>query len=651
MKQLGDLENESLNSDLDFDLRTIEKEEISIALINNGTGIPGVLVKLWNANPSDGGEVILKGITDLNGEFRTTYNLPVAFDQFIVETGYMGLPDMIQVSREQLISEGIQIRSDRSEFEFNEIDDGNYPALENPFNGRTNTVFTPLGSYGSDGVPDYLIGQDALSNELLSFINASLPESQPVPTYHPRYIDQSAQTNIEVVDEADVWMTFVHEGAGYRNILGFYTYDTDNPPSTTDEISEIKVAFPNVSFSGSGGGLETGDKIYLGRFQAGTTIGFCLFANGWNGSITGGYHQVYSDSHLNPESTPDKQHHTVLLWDSENELFLVGFEDLRRDSGSDEDFNDAIFYITANPITSLSTENVNPVDQPQDADGDGVNDVYDEYPDDPDLAYNYLYPGENSYGTFAFEDQWPRTGDYDFNDLVVDYQYNQLANATNRLTRLNAKFVIKAVGAGYQNGFGIQLDCNPEKIRTISGNDIGGDLFSFNSNGTESGQSKAVIAISDNVHQGFQGLGFINTSPSLSYQLPDTINILVDLIDPVAFDDVGIAPYNPFLVINQVRGREVHLPSYEPTDLVDPTYFGQENDRSNPSLGVYYKTGIGLPWGMNLPVSFEYPMEKIEIRECFLHFDAWARSGGFTFMDWYEDKAGFRNTDKLYNQQ
>jgi LruC domain-containing protein len=26
-----------------------------------------------------------------------------------------------------------------------------------------------------------------------------------------------------------------------------------------------------------------------------------------------------------------------------------------------------------------------------------------------------------SYGTLAFEDLWPSTGDYDFNDQVVDY--------------------------------------------------------------------------------------------------------------------------------------------------------------------------------------------------------------------------------------
>ena len=116
------------------------------------------------------------------------------------------------------------------------------------------------------------------------------------------------------------------------------------------------------------------------------------------------------------------QQHNVLLYDEQNSLFLVGFEDIRRDDipfQCDQDFNDAILYFSSNPITAISTENVNPIDQPIDQDGDGVSDVYDEYPSDPLLAYNNYYPSENAYGTFSFEDNWPDLGDYDFNDLVL----------------------------------------------------------------------------------------------------------------------------------------------------------------------------------------------------------------------------------------
>jgi hypothetical protein len=32
------------------------------------------------------------------------------------------------------------------------------------------------------------------------------------------------------------------------------------------------------------------------------------------------------------------------------------------------------------------------------------------------------------YGTLAYEDLWPSKGDYDFNDLVVDYDFNIVKN-------------------------------------------------------------------------------------------------------------------------------------------------------------------------------------------------------------------------------
>lgn len=658
VEQFGDIQNLDThleNNYNDFNLETVKLEEISVSLkTENQTPLAGVLFKLWTASPKDGGEVILKGITDQNGHFATDYNLPLSISQLVLETNYIGLANFLIISREDLI-QGIYINGMDHNYEV--LEDQLIPnsSIDNnekiASNGRTLADYEALGTYDNLGVPDYLVPErDVITAEMLSFINASLPESQPVPIYHPKYLEEGTQTNLEITKTADVWMTFVHEGAGYRNILGFYTYPTGNPPSNVDDIESIKVAFPNASFAGSGGGLNAGDKVNLGRFEPGTTIGFTLIANGWNGSITSGLHQVYSNNVLNPESMPEQQMHSVLLWDETNEVFLVGFEDQNRDKGTDNDFNDAIFYISANPIEAISIANVNPIDEPVDNDGDGVNDVYDEYPNDPRYAYSYKYPGENTYGTFVFEDQWPRTGDYDFNDLVVDYQYNQYANASNQMVQIDAGFVIKAVGAGFTNGFGIQLDLNSSAVSDISGNAIQGGIYSFNANGTEANQSKAVVIVSDNVHQGFEGNGFINTSPTLDYQTPDTINVAIEFTNAMTLSAAGSAPFNPFLVIDNDRGREVHLPSYTPTDLVDQSFFGESDDNSDATGGIYYKSKKGLPWGMNLPVSFDYPLEKNDVRKGYNHFNQWAQSGGFTYMDWYSDKSNYRTNSHLYSR-
>ncbi len=57
-----------------------------------------------------------------------------------------------------------------------------------------------------------------------------------------------------------------------------------------------------------------------------------------------------------------------------------------------------------------------------DADGDGVPNDEDDYPNDGDRAFDNYYPA-NGPGTLAYEDLWPGKGDYDFNDLVLDYRF------------------------------------------------------------------------------------------------------------------------------------------------------------------------------------------------------------------------------------
>ncbi|MBF4983118.1 hypothetical protein FNJ87_01775, partial [Nonlabens mediterrranea] len=124
-----------------------------------------------------------------------------------------------------------------------------------------------LGSYDSMGTPQYLVNpSDVVDTATMDMIGYSLPEGYPVPVYNPHYITSGYETDIIVESLADVWVTFVSEGAGYKNVLGFYTYDISNPPTTRPSVSEITIIFPNVSAVNSGGGLQTGDKVKIGTF-------------------------------------------------------------------------------------------------------------------------------------------------------------------------------------------------------------------------------------------------------------------------------------------------------------------------------------------------------------------------------------------------
>lgn len=219
-----------------------------------------------------------------------------------------------------------------------------------------------LGDFTSNGTPLYLENPgDYVSVETQEMISNSLPESYPVPDYNPQYITSGYDTDIKLTDNADVWVTFVSEGAGYRNVLGYYTYDLDNPLTTAPSTEDITIIFPNVSALGSGGGLQVGDKVKIGTFEAGTGIGWVLLANAWSSSaqtVGNGLWKLYSNPDFNPESQENLRHHNVLLADPENERVILGFEDIRRDrSTCDNDFNDAIFYVTANPYSAINTNN------------------------------------------------------------------------------------------------------------------------------------------------------------------------------------------------------------------------------------------------------------------------------------------------------
>ena len=291
-----------------------------------------------------------------------------------------------------------------------------------------------------------------------------------------------------------------------------------------------------------------------------------------------------------------------------------------------------------------------------DTDGDGVVDSEDAYPNDSTRAFNNLYPAEAT-STLAFEDEWPSKGDYDVNDVVVEYQFKNVVNSHNQLVETFATFTLKASGASYNNGFGFQLSTNdiPASAITVTGSDIKESYIMLGANGTEQGQSKPTMIVFDNAYKVLQysgsGLGF-NTTPGAPYATPVTITLHI-IYTPYTYTEqqLDIAHFNPFIIVNKVRGREVHLPDYAPTSLANTALFGTGDDKSNLAQGRYYKTANNLPWALNLSSSFAYPNEKVEITKAYLHFVDWVLSNGTDYIDWYTNTApGYRNNSNIYSK-
>lgn len=270
----------------------------------------------------------------------------------------------------------------------------------------------------------------------------------------------------------------------------------------------------------------------------------------------------------------------------------------------------------------------------------------------PSVPVTNLYPAGGP-GTLAFEDLWPSKGDYDFNDMVIDYQFQITTSSANMVQQVVGTFTIKAFGAYFHNGFGFQL---PSSIlssdMTVTGYSLTKNYINLSSNGTESGQSKPTIIVFDDAyslmpHPG-TGIG-VNTERNAPYVSPVTIIISMNFKpDTYSITDLDIANFNPFIIVDQQRGVEVHLPDSPPTSLANPGLLGTQDDRSVPSQNRYYKTENNLPWAINIYESFDYPLEKIEITTAHLKFAPWATSSGQLYPDWYQDKPGYRNSSNIY---
>lgn len=264
-----------------------------------------------------------------------------------------------------------------------------------------------------------------------------------------------------------------------------------------------------------------------------------------------------------------------------------------------------------------------------------------------------LYPATGP-GTLAFEDLWPAKGDYDFNDMVIDYQFEITTDHANKVQQLKGTFTLRAFGASFENGFGFQLMGNvaPTDILSVSSNFLTENIITLASNGLEAGQTKPTLILFDNAfaHMPHPGIGIgVNTTPGAPYVQPVTFQISMQFkAGVVSINDLDIGNFNPFIIVNKNRGVEVHLPGYSPTNLADLSLLGQLDDASNPSLGKYYITSGNLPWAINIYETFNYPVEKQDILGAHLKFAAWAISGGVQYPDWFKNLPGYRNTALIY---
>lgn len=102
-------------------------------------------------------------------------------------------------------------------------------------------------NYSAKGKPvnTYSVAE-TLPQDVLSNVYSMLPEGTLV---NSAFIAPERYSSIDIDEElngaefATAKVTFLNEGAGYRNTLGYFVFDTNNPPTNKDEIAAHVIIF------------------------------------------------------------------------------------------------------------------------------------------------------------------------------------------------------------------------------------------------------------------------------------------------------------------------------------------------------------------------------------------------------------------------
>lgn len=444
--------------------------------------------------------------------------------------------------------------------------------------------------------------------------------------------------------DSEVSLTLLGGSTCWNSSLGYYYYTDDNIPTKSSDIN-IVMLFPNTqdgewananssrgfqSYNGNIGTLR-GDVVQLMYypnianndragatkvFPKGTRIGFVLKTQAWSMQGTeyaitatklgGGGDKKYNcwctttDGLSYGKKLPGDSGTNNLEGKSRGAKFsykasngetytMISFEDAMNDF----DFDDLIFALK--PVGVFA-----PVPEIENRKS-STNDVY------------------------AFEDLWPKKGDYDLNDAVVNVKHEKefdnngmIIKETFYLTTYQ-NYVTLTSGLALTLNTIVDPDTIVMKKIACGSNDI--EEASFSKDGD--------VYYLTNDFKGELGTTYIlelayGTALSSSSQL---------------------ASIKPFIYRSEGElNWEAHIPMEAPTAKMNTSYFGKDDDCSDPSKGLYFVRSGNYPFAFRLKganiSAFEETIlkrdnESKRIDELFPDFLDWAVSGGTKKQNWY----------------
>ncbi len=459
-------------------------------------------------------------------------------------------------------------------------------------------------------------GTYTFRGSFLDSIAGSFVEGQDLEIAHPEFFDGSYSNVIttSATDSASVSVAFISRQGTFHNKIGYYTYPAGTTYTPNQAQEDNQVIFANTTAVSVGQMVDLrywdGSK-WCAKFPANTCIGFYMIQDADN---------CYNLGTPRFRTTDSGYKQLVVL--KAGDMRIVACEDLKPGQGpwADGDHNDAIFgvIITPDPVNDNP-----PIDGPEE-----------------ETVLNFS-------GTMYFEDLWPYEGDYDVNDVVVEFSSKVYVNKDNKVTRVEDEWkpIFKGAGPGYYDAFGYQYGVVGGEIKSLTWNTtspLGAPTaYSVTANCMENNQTYATVMLFDDVRSFPGGQFVINGNPTYTVNTEFNSPQLLEKVTP---------PYNSFIVIKagaeytagsptDLR-KEVHFAGQKPTDLANPRWFGYGHDRTDPSKGRFYVNQGDMPWAIYIPVKgFVNSDEKKRLDVMYPDFSKWVNSGGTQYKSWYLNKA------------
>lgn len=264
-----------------------------------------------------------------------------------------------------------------------------------------------------------------------------------------------------------------------------------------------------------------------------------------------------------------------------------------------------------------------------DTDGDLVPDEIDAHPCDPLAAATAFAPARGDHGMLLFEDQHPAKGDFDFNDVVLTYNYVYRLDRAGNVASIRATFNTLAVGGDFHNGFGLRIPMLAREIRRAT-RTVGGVSTDLQPSTLD---ADATFFIVDDLRDLFANpVGLINADPALARQQAQVVELEI-VFDQARPFPVQAAPYDVFIFRSDNPSIEVHRPEFRGTARMDSSRFNTQDDASD---GVRnFVDTRGIPFGLLLPTVVDYPREGVAIDQLYPNIVTFGQSGGRLAQDFY----------------